>query len=153
MDRESAATHESVPALITTFALRDTCCAIDALQVQEVIKLGHVTPVRHAPADVVGIVNLRGRIVSVLDLGMKLALPPIVPAPGNRVLIVEDRGETVGLLVDAVSDVVELDGTALEPPPPNLCGIQGDVITGVTSEAGQLVALLDLGRTLGDQVA
>src|ERR1039457_7188617 len=65
--------------LLATFFVRDALCALDAAGIQEVIRLGPLTPVRHAPPDVAGILNLRGKIVTILDLGLRLGFPKIVP--------------------------------------------------------------------------
>ena len=66
--------------LLATFFVRDALCALDAAGIQEVIRLGPLTPVRHAPPDVAGILNLRGKIVTILDLGLRLGFPKIVPS-------------------------------------------------------------------------
>src|ERR1700742_819154 len=87
-------------ALLATFFLRDALCALDAAGIQEVIRVGPITPVRHAPESVAGIVNLRGKIVTVLDLGLRLGLPKAVPGPDTRIFIMEDGNEFIGLLVD-----------------------------------------------------
>src|SRR2546427_11715560 len=86
--------------LLATFRVRHALCALDAAAVQEVIRLGLLTPVRHSPAEVCGIVNLRGKIVTVLDLGLRLGLPKIVPNTESRIFIMEDRNEVIGRLVD-----------------------------------------------------
>ncbi|MEI9974038.1 MAG: chemotaxis protein CheW [Ignavibacteriota bacterium] len=88
--------------LLATFFVRDALCALDAAGIQEVIRLGPLTPVRHASPDVAGILNLRGKIVTILDLGLRLGFPKVVPSGDSRIFIIEDRNEFVGLLVDRV---------------------------------------------------
>ena len=95
--------------LLATFFVRGALCALDATEVQEVIRLGPVTPVRYAPEAVVGIVNLRGKIVTIVDLGLRLGLPKAVAGSDSRIFIMEDRGEFIGLLVDQVDEVVEIE--------------------------------------------
>src|ERR1035441_4152417 len=84
--------------LLATFFVRDALCALDAAGIQEVIRLGPLTPVRHAPPAVAGIVNLRGKIVTILDLGLRLGFAKAVATGESRIFIIEDRGEFVGLL-------------------------------------------------------
>ena len=97
--------------LLATFFVREALCALDAAGIQEVIRLGPLTPVRHAPPEVAGIVNLRGKIVTILDLGLRLGLRRMVPSGDSRIFIIEDRNEFIGLLVDRVDEVVEVERT------------------------------------------
>ena len=82
--------------LLATFFVRDALCALDAAGVQEVIRLGAVTPVRHAADEVAGVINLRGKIVTLLDIGMILGLGRAPATRDSRVFIVEDRAEFLG---------------------------------------------------------
>ena len=132
--------------LLATFEIRDTLYALDAGGIQEVIRLAPVTKVRHAPAEVAGVINLRGRIVTVLDLGLMLGREPIVTMPGTRIFIIEDRGESVGLLVDCVHDVIEVEAADWQPTPPNLTGVQTRWLRGVCRSGEQLITVLDAER-------
>ena len=107
-------------ALLATFFVRKALCALDASVVQEVIRPGSVTPVRHAPAEVLGVINLRGRIVTLLDTGLILGFDKSVAGPDSRIFIVEDRNEFVGLLVDRVAEVIETEPDCGEPLPVNI---------------------------------
>jgi len=134
--------------LISTFLLGDAVFGIDANQVQEVARLGDMTPVHHAPPYVVGIRNLRGRIVTVIDLRARLELGRVVEGPDNRILIVDVQGEPLGLLVDRVADAVSASAEALTPAPPNLHGVQSQNLRGVCRGNDRLVALLNLDTLL-----
>ena len=105
-------------------------------------------PVHHAPPDVVGIRNLRGRIVTVIDLRSRLGLGKVASGPDNRILIVDWQGEPIGLLVDCVADAIEIRQDTLAPAPPNLHGVQSRKLRGVCRGGERLVALLDLGPVL-----
>lgn len=129
--------------LVATFLLGDAVFGIAAEHVQEVAKVGDITRVQHAPEDVVGIRNLRGRIVTVLDLRARLRLGRVAARPDNRILIVDCQNEPVGLLVDSVADAIIIRPEGLTPPPPNLHGVQGRNLRGVCWGEGRLVALLD----------
>jgi purine-binding chemotaxis protein CheW len=134
--------------LIATFLLGDAAFGIDALEVQEVTRVCDITTVHHAPPDVVGIRNLRGRIVTVIDLRSRLGLGTVSPSRDNRIFIVDWQGEPIGLLVDSVADTMATGSETLAPPPPNLHGVQSRKLRGVCRGGGRLVALLDLGQVL-----
>ena len=129
--------------LVATFLLGNAAFGIGAAQVQEVVRLGEITPVHHAPPYVVGIRNLRGRIVTVIDLRVRLDLGSMVNGADSRILIVDWQGEPVGLLVDSVADTISVNPADITPPPPNVHGIQSRNLRGVCRSGERLVALLD----------
>lgn len=137
--------------LIATFQLGgdDGFFGIDATVIQEVVMVGEITPVRHAPDYVAGIRNLRGRIITVIDLCVRLSLGSVEIGPESRILIADWKGEPVGLLVDLVADAVSVGADDLEPAPPNLHGLQMQKLLGVFRTGDRLAALLDLAAVLG----
>jgi purine-binding chemotaxis protein CheW len=134
--------------LLATFAIRNANCAIDAAGVQEVIRLGALTEVRRAPREVLGIVNLRGRLVTILDPGLILGLERAIPGPDSRVFIIEDRNEFIGLLVDRVGEVVEVDPEQIEPPPANVGAAQSRFFKGVHRVGSHVITLVDIDLVL-----
>jgi|ERR1035441_1761439 purine-binding chemotaxis protein CheW len=134
--------------LLATFFVRDALCALDAAGVQEVIRLGPMTPVRYAPEEVVGIVNLRGKIVTIVDLGLRLGFSKAVAGADSRIFIVEDRDEFIGLLVDRVDEVVEVERDSWQPPPANANWGQAKFFQGVCRARGRVITLLDAGQIL-----
>ncbi len=136
------------PTLLATFFVRDALCGLNASSVQEVIRLGAITLAPHAPPDVAGIINLRGRIVTVVDAGMKLGYGPTAPGQNSRVFIVEDRDEFLGLLVDRVGEVLEVESGTEEPMPANLPPSQSKYFKGVNRIGGRVIALLDSAEML-----
>ena len=141
---------EARAVLLATFQLHDALCALDAAAVQEVIRLGPLTPVRHAPESVAGIVNLRGKIVTVIDLGLRLGLPAALGGPESRIFIMEDGNEFIGLLVDRVDEVVEADPEQLQPPPSNISDGRGRFLKGVCRAGNRVVTLLDATAVLSE---
>lgn len=135
--------HTVQTTLLATFFVRDALCAIDAAGVQEVIRLSSVTPVRHASDEVVGVINLRGKIVTLLDIGMILGLGKAPATRDSRVFIVEDRTEFLGLLVDRVGEVLELDPDREEPLPVNIPAARARFFRGVYRADGHVIALLN----------
>ena len=134
--------------LVATFLLGKAAFGMDAQQVQEVARVGDVTQVHHAPACIVGIRNLRGRIVTIMDLRARLELGRVTPAPDNRIFIVDGQGEPIGLLVDSVADTISTGKDELLPPPPNLHGVQSRHLRGVCRSGDRLVAVLKLDALL-----
>ena len=137
--------------LIATFQLgdEDGLFGIDATLIQEVVMVGELTPVRHAPGYVAGIRNLRGRIITVIDLCVRLGLGLVQIGPQSRILIADWKGEPVGLLVDRVADAIIVGAGELESAPPNLHGVQMQKLLGVFRTGERLAALLDLAVVLG----
>ena len=129
--------------LVATFRLAGGTFGIDTTLIQEVVMTGDLTPVRHAPGYVAGIRNLRGRIITVIDLRVRLGLGCVECDPENRILIVDWKGEPVGVLVDRVADTTPVGTDALQATPPNLHGVQMQNLLGVFRSGERLIALLD----------
>ena len=146
------ATSTGQADLLATFFVRDALCALDAASVQEVIRVGPVTPVHYAPGEVVGIFNLRGRIVTIVDIGQLLGFAAAIPGPDSRIFIIEDRNEFVGLLVDRVDEVVEVERQHWQAPPANVPWGQARFFQGVRRARGRVVTILDPGPILAEGV-
>lgn len=146
LDADEALAEQQI--LVATLFLGESVFGIDTAEVQEVVTAADVTPVHHAPGYVLGVMNLRGRIATVIDLGLKLNLDRVAPGPENRILIVEWQGEYIGMLVDRVADVLTIERSALKPPPENVHGLQGRNFKGVCETTAHLVAFLDLEKVL-----
>jgi purine-binding chemotaxis protein CheW len=130
--------------LAASFLLGKAAFGVDTAQVQEVVRLGNLTPVHHAPNYVVGIRNLRGRIVTVIDLRTRLGLGCVAASAECRIFIVEGQGEPIGLLVDQVADTIDINSADIHPAPSNVNGVQSRYLRGVYRTGPRLVALLDL---------
>jgi purine-binding chemotaxis protein CheW len=121
-------------------------------QVHEIVRLPAITPVPDALAGIEGIMNLRGRIVAVLDLRRRLRLPPAPRSARTRVLVVEVAGQRLGLLVDEASEVIKVPDAAVEPPPAEAFGVgEENLVTGVGKLDGRLVLLVDLERLVSKE--
>jgi purine-binding chemotaxis protein CheW len=143
--------QEEGTTLISTFHLGDALFGIDALEVQEVVPLSKLTLVHHANEYISGIINLRGQIVTVLNLASKLDIERSTEQPARHILIVTWRGEHIGLLVDSVADVVPAEMERLAPSPANVSAVQQKFIKGVCQADRRLVAVLNLDAVLGEE--
>jgi purine-binding chemotaxis protein CheW len=150
MEQPSRTGAEIDDALVSSFFIGDTLFGFDTVKVQEVVRVSNVTPVHHAPPFVRGVMNLRGRIVTVVDLATRLGLGSVDVNEESRTYIVEWKQEHLGLLVDRTSDVVSFDRGAIKPPPENVRGVSGAMLEGMCQAGGRLVALLNLEAMLDD---
>lgn len=142
-------THQSKNMVeLATFYVGDALCGMDILKVQEINKLMQMTKVPQAPDYVLGILNLRGQIVTILDLGKKLGLGETDISKNPRNIIVNSAGGHVGLLVRRISDVISADMEKRERPPANMSGIQGEYFTGVYKTDDNLIGILDVDKVL-----
>ncbi len=129
---------------ICSFQLAEALFGLDTMLVQEIIKVPEITKVYQAPTEIIGIINLRGKIVTIIDLAIKLDLPTTVETKNRRIIIVESDNEPFGLMVDYINDVIEIDGDELDAAPANVRISQGRFISGVFRNEDQLLAVLNL---------
>jgi len=130
-----------------TFTLGEETYGIDVMRVQEVLRMSDIAPVPSAPPFVVGIINLRGNVVTVIDARGRLGLPAKAPDDATRIVILETARHVVGLLVDGVTEVVEFPRSEIEATP-NVGEEGGPYIEGVFARDDDLLILLDLNRFL-----
>ena len=133
---------------LSTFLVGDALCGMDILTIQEINKLIDMTAVPQAPSYVLGILNLRGQIITSIDLGKKLGLGETDMTQDPRNIIVNSKGEHIGLMVRRISDVVQADKDKFEPSPSNMGGIQGEFFTGVYKTENKLIGILDVDKVL-----
>jgi purine-binding chemotaxis protein CheW len=135
-----------------SFQLGGEVYAIAILRVREIIEYGRVTPVPMMPAWMRGVINLRGAVVPVVDLCARFGGAPAVAGRRACIVIVEAGGEegvdVLGVVVDAVHEVVDIDAAAIEPPPAFGAGMRADFIAGMARMEGRFVILLDVDRVL-----
>lgn len=139
--------------ILTTFRIGASWFALDAMLVQEVIMVVPLTPVHNAPAYVSGLINLRGKIVTVLDLARKIGLGALTVAPTNRILIIPQEDDQIGMLVEEVGEMAYPEPGQIKPPPSNVPGDQLAFFKGVWRQHGQVVTLLDPVATLAVQTS
>ena len=142
--------EEEQGLLLVTFGLGGAWYGLEASQVQEVILVVDNTAVYHAPEYVRGIINLRGKIVTVLDLERKLGLYEHLVGEESRIIIVDWNHEQVGLLVEVVAEVISLNKEQIDPVPLNISEGLSSYITGVCSDENRLIGILDLEKVLAE---
>jgi len=130
--------------------------ALDIMRIKEIVNPLPVTPVPRAPAFVEGVAELRGAIFPILDLRKRLGLPVPPPSSATKVLLLPLAGQTVGLVVDAVREVVRVARAELRPPPalaPLGAGGAGPPLSAVCHLGGKIIMVLDIERVLSPEEA
>ena len=133
---------------LVTFNLGSEEFALDILLVQEINRRVEITKVPKTPEFVEGVINLRGKIVPVLDLRKRFGLVGHEFTAQSRIIVVNIDNRVLGLLVDSVSEVLQIPAHTIEPPPPLVAGIDAAYIKGIGKFEDRLLILLDLGKVL-----
>jgi len=132
----------------STFHVADLFFGVDVLRVQEVLRFQQMTCVPKAPGVVEGLINLRGQIVTAIDMRRRLGLPERAGGQTPMNMVVRTDGGAVSLLVDEIGDVLDVEAATWERPPENLDPTARDLILGVYKLKGQLLLVLDAERTV-----
>jgi len=132
----------------STFYVADLFFGIDVLNVQEVLRYQEMTRVPLAPDVIEGLINLRGQIVTAVDLRRRLNFKPREPGHTPMNIVVRSEEGAVSLLVDEISDVLEVNPASYEPPPQNLPPEQRELIEGLYKLDGRLLLILNTERVL-----
>lgn len=135
---------------LVTFEVGGEQFGVDTLAVQEINRMMTITHVPQTPADVDGVINLRGRIVPVVDLRVRLGLQRTAHSRDSRIVVVEVADRTVGFIVDKVHEVMRIDGSVVEPAPQMVAGVASQYIDGVCKLEDRLIILLNLHRLFVD---
>ena len=134
-----------------TYKLGDETYGINVMQVQEVLRHTDIAPVPGAPDYVLGIINLRGNVVTVIDTRSRFGLPSSDITDNTRIVIIESDEQVVGILVDSVAEVVYLRSSEIDSAPNVGTEESAKFIQGVSNRDGQLLILVDLNKLLNDE--
>ncbi|MFT7260125.1 MAG: purine-binding chemotaxis protein CheW [Glaciecola sp.] len=133
-----------------TYRLDEETYGINVMQVQEVLRYTEIAPVPGAPDYVLGIINLRGNVVTVIDTRSRFGLPPAETNDNSRIVIIESEEQVVGILVDSVAEVVYLRSSEIDSAPNVGTEESTKFIQGVSNQKGELLILVDLNKLLSD---
>lgn len=142
---------QGISSAYVTFSLAEETYAIDVLQVQEVLRMTEIAPVPGVPDYILGIINLRGDVVTVIDARRRMSLPAREPDDVSRIVVIDVDRQNVGILVDAVAEVVQIAPGSIDPAPAVGNEQTSRFILGVTSTGENLTILIDLNRLLSDE--
>jgi len=133
-----------------TFKLDSETYGINVMQVQEVLRYSEIAPVPGAPSYVLGIINLRGNVVTVIDTRQRFGLEPADISDNTRIVIIEAEKQVIGILVDSVAEVVYLKNSEIDEAPNVGNDDSARFIQGVSNREGELLILVDLNQLLSD---
>ncbi len=147
-----AASHQ-----VLTFTLGDETYGVDILRVQEIRGYSTVTRIPQAPAHVLGVLNLRGSIVPIVDMRMRFNLDRAEYTPLTVIIVLSVESPAgrrdIGVVVDGVSDVIDVAGADIKPAPELGAQVSTEFIEGLASVSGRMVMLLDIDKLIGGDVA
>ncbi|MBF0506822.1 MAG: chemotaxis protein CheW [Nitrospirae bacterium] len=134
---------------LVTFGLGGEEYAVDILKVQEINRMKEITKVPNAPSCVEGVINLRGKVMPVIDLRKKFGLESKENDAQSRIMIMDVQGITMGLVVDGVSEVLRIPSDIVDPTPPMASEAGAEFIMGIAKLEERLIILLDMDRLIG----
>lgn len=136
---------------LVSFRLAEEEYGIEITKVQEIILVGEITRVPQTPAFIKGLINLRSTVIPIVDLRSRFNLPTQEPTDETRIMVVNVGGKTIGIIVDAVSEVLRISQEQIAPPPPTVAGLGREYLTGLVKLESRLLILLDIDKILGEE--
>ena len=136
---------------LVVFSVENETFGVEILEVQEIIRMRDITWLPNTPDFVKGAINLRGNIIPVIDLREKFGLPPKPYTKFTRIIIVQVEDKLIGMIVDDVSEVVEVPEAEIEPPPEMVTGRSSEYIRGVAKVGDRLIIILELANILSTE--
>lgn len=133
---------------LVSFNIGDEEFGVDILKVQEINRMVQITRVPNAPEYVEGVINLRGKVIPIIDLRKRLGMDSKDYDKDTRIVVVELDSKVIGFVVDSVSEVIRINRSITEPPPPMVSGIDSEYITAIGKLEDRLLILLDLRKIL-----
>jgi purine-binding chemotaxis protein CheW len=135
---------------LVSFRLAREEYGIEITKVQEIILLGEITRVPQTPDFIKGLINLRSAVIPVVDLRLRFGLPAEDSTDETRIMVVNVAGKTIGVIVDAVSEVLRVSQEQIVPPPPTVTGLGREYLTGLVQLENRLLILLNIDKILTD---
>jgi purine-binding chemotaxis protein CheW len=133
---------------LTAFRIGEQEFCLDIMAVREIRGWSAATPLPHSPEYVKGVMNLRGSVLPIVDLAARLGLGAVEPTPRHVVMVVRIKEQLVGLLVDAVCDILSVPDSAVQPAPELACDALKGFVRGLITIDDRMITWIDLDRTL-----
>ena len=136
---------------LVSFRLAQEEYGIEITKVQEIILMGEITRVPQTPHYIKGLINLRSTVIPIVDLRLRFTLKEAEATDETRIMVVNVMGKTIGIIVDAVSEVLRISQEQIAPPPPTVAGLEKDYLTGLVKLESRMLIMLDIDKILGDE--
>lgn len=137
---------------LVSFRLADEEYGIEIKKVREIILVGEITRVPQTPPYVKGLINLRSTVIPIIDLKLRFGLPETEPTDETRIMVANVAGKTIGVIVDAVSEVLRISQEQIAPPPPTVAGLGREYLVGLARLKERLLILLDIEKIMLDDI-
>ncbi len=131
-----------------TFLIGAQEFCIDVMSVREIRVWTPATPVAHAPSFVCGVINLRGNVLPIIDFAARLGFPPAKPSTRHAILVIQIRDQTIGLLVEGVTEILTVDADIIQPTPEAASHAARDFVSGIVATEGRMISLIALDAIL-----
>ena len=151
-NENNSATNQAVLiSQVVSFHLATEHYGINILNVQEIILVSKITRIPEVPSYVEGLINLRGKVLPVIDLRRRFGMSSLDYGENTRIIVTNTSQRTIGMVVDAVHEVLRLDGNQIEPLPEGLTNVDASYITGVVKLEDRILILLDTEVVISDE--
>ena len=143
--------HDELIQLVS-FMLADEEYGVEVLKVREIIRMPTITKMPNTPHHVEGVINLRGKVIPIISMRKRFGLMDAENSSQTRIMVMDVAGTLTGFIVDAVSEVIRIHSSEIQPPPSMVVsgGIEQEFITGVYNHAERLLIIMDVDRMFSD---
>jgi Chemotaxis signal transduction protein len=148
MDIEKSEDNKEALLQLVGFTVGEEEFGVNILKVQEIIRIVGITQIPNSPYYVDGVINLRGKVIPIVDLRTRLGMERKKNEVNTRIIVVDLDGKTAGFVVDSVSEVIRISSNLTEKPPELTCGIENKFITSIVRLDERIIILLDLDEVL-----